>query len=126
MIKGIGVDILSRKKLDPILDDIKFLEDPFIKKTYTLLEIDEALQREDTKAYFATRFAGKEAVYKALSLEGDDMKLDEIEILTTSSGAPAVLLYGKALEVAEARGIGEVLLSLSYEDDYAVAYAVAQ
>ena len=54
------------------------------------------------------------------------MRLSEIEILSQENGRPYVSLYGSAKETAKALGINYMHLSLSYEDHYAIAFAVAE
>lgn len=126
MIKGIGTDILERAKINTVFWQDNYLEDPFIRKTYTAKEIEIAESRSDTKAFYATRFAAKEAVFKALNTTGQDVKLIDIEILAHENGAPYVQLYASAAAVAKKRDISEILVSISYEDDFAIAYAIAQ
>ena len=72
----------------------------------------------------AARFAGKEAVFKAL--DSDVLYFKEIEILTDSKGRPVVNLYGKTKEYADSMGIKDIDLSLSHTREYAVACAVCQ
>ena len=115
MTYGIGTDIL---KISSIAESVADLNDPFVRKTYTPGEI--ALLNS-----FATRFAGKEAVIKSLNLHGNDIRLNEIEILENENGQPTVTLHGNALRLAEQKGISRILVSLSYDTDYAVAYASA-
>lgn len=122
MVVGVGVDIL---KIASIREVCKNMDDPFVKMTYTENELQEARQRSDKTAYFATRFAGKEAVYKALNRNSEDFRLNQVEILTKKSGQPYVLLHGNAKEEAEKAMIHKVLISLSYEEDYAIAFANA-
>ena len=126
MIKGIGVDILSIDKLNPILQQDNYIQDSFIRKTYTSREIELAETRPNPIYFYATRFAGKEAVFKALNVTGEDLHLNEIEILSTDTGKPYIVLHGMAKTLAENAEISHVLISLSYEDDTAIAYAVAE
>lgn len=121
MIHGIGTDIL---KIDRIALCVTYgNDDPFIIKTYTENELALISNRPSPLYSYATRFAGKEAVFKALGIGGDDIRLNEIEILERENGQPYVTLYGKAKEIAEKKGITQVLISLSYDTDYAIAYA---
>lgn len=121
MIHGIGTDIL---KIDRIASLIAANEnDPFILKTYTQKELLLIKNRPAPLYSYATRFAGKEAVYKALCSAGNEIRLNEIEILETEYGQPYVTLLGKAREFADQNGISQVLVSLSYDTDYAIAYA---
>lgn len=126
MIKGIGTDILEIRKLSPVLEQENYLTDSFIRKTYTDKEIALAESRAIPLYCYATRFAGKEAVFKALTQTGEDLRLCEIEILSDEARKPFVTLHGNAALLAQKREIRTVLISLSYEDNYAVAYALAQ
>ncbi len=126
MIKGIGTDILSIDKLKPIFEKKDYLNDSFVRKTYTAGEIALAESRLLPIYCYATRFAGKEAVFKALTVTGEDLRLNEIEILSNEIGKPYVVLHGNASLLAEKKEISQILISLSYEDDTAIAFAVAE
>ena len=56
----------------------------------------------------------------------DDVRLDEIEILAADTGQPRVTLSGKILDLAAQKGIRSIQVSLSYETEYAVAFALAE
>lgn len=123
MVLGIGVDIL---KLDKLKEEYLTAEDPFIRKAFSEREFEQSMSREVPLHYFVTRFAGKEAVYKALNWRGDPIAFRDIEILSHENGQPYVTLHGRVKEYADNQGIHEILISLSYDTDYAIAYAVAQ
>jgi len=120
MTYGIGTDIVKISHLKPFAET---LNDPFIQKTYTEKELKLILSREVPLNSLATRFAGKEAVFKSLSISGDHVRLNEIEILENDFGQPQVILHGYIKKLAEERNIQKILISLSYDTDYAVAYA---
>ncbi|MCL2376469.1 MAG: holo-ACP synthase [Defluviitaleaceae bacterium] len=122
MVLGVGVDILLIDRIGRASVD---LSDPFIRKTFTQAEREQAVKRDDPTQYFATRFAGKEAVYKSLGIDVSRGALCEIEILNDEKGAPSVILHGELLEIAKEKGISRVMISLSYDTDYAIAYATA-
>lgn len=126
MIRGIGTDILEIKKLAPILELPDYQQDSFIRKTYTQKEICLAESRPLPINCYATRFAGKEAVFKALSQSEDACRLNEIEILSDEAGKPFVVLHGNAAAAAAGLNVTAVHISLSYEDEYAIAYAIAE
>ena len=121
-VLGVGVDIL---RVDTIAPSVARPDDPCVRRIDSPAE--QALIRgRDIPLYsYATRFAGKEAVFKAFGVDGDAFRLNEIEILETDFGQPVVTLRGKAAALAAEKGISSVLLSLSYDTDYAVAYATA-
>lgn len=129
MILGIGTDILNMQLLE---DCALAPSDPFLRRTYTEEEQKEAAARRDSRAYFATRFAAKEALFKALYAAADPAKGEapkrgtEMEVLTLENGAPSVKLYGNAKERALSMGVTKVHLSLSYDTPYAVAFAVLE
>ena len=125
MILGIGVDLLDRTRLCS-----SFLQpgDPFYEASYAPAEQAEAARREDRLGYLAGRFAGKEAVCKCLGL-GQAQKrvlLREICIRSDENGAPVVSLTGEMQAAAEKKHIGSILLSLSYDGNMVMAFAVAQ
>jgi len=122
MVVGIGIDILKIGNLNT--DNLKE-NDPFLLANYTSLEIRAAGDRENPLYYYATRFAGKEAVFKALNSASHKIRFHDIEILNMESGQPYVTLYGALLKEARKVGIQKVLISLSYDCDYAIAYATA-
>jgi holo-[acyl-carrier-protein] synthase len=121
MIYGIGTDIL---KIDKIISMVRDITDPFVTKAFTQREIELITSRPIPVNSFATRFAGKEAVFKSLNIYGNDIRLNEIEILENENGQPIVDLLGNAKIIAEKNGITKILISLSYDTDYAIAYAI--
>ncbi len=121
MIHGVGTDILSRARFgDPPADD------PFIRRAYTGAEKAQAAASGNANRWFCVRFAGKEAVFKSLRMDPDRARMNEIEILTDDVGAPHVTLYGRMAAFADEVGVTAVHVSLSWETDYAVAFAVAE
>lgn len=121
MIYGVGTDILKISRIASIIASNE--EDPFILKTYTQKELLIIRSRPVPLYSYATRFAGKEAVFKALGIGGNDISLKEIEILESDHGQPLVTLLGRAKEIADQKRITQVLISLSYDTEYAIAYA---
>ena len=75
-------------------------------------------------ASWAARFAGKEAVLKALGTGLSGLSWHDIEILNEDTGEPIVFLSEKAQVYVKARGGTHVRLSLSHEKEYAVGMAI--
>jgi phosphopantetheine--protein transferase-like protein len=123
MIHGIGTDILKIDHIATIFNVNP--DDAFFYKTFTKNELTLINNRSNPLYSYATRFAGKEAVFKSLGIGGNDIRLDEIEILELENGQPCVILLGRAREIADKKGISQVLISLSYDTDYAIAYATS-
>jgi len=123
MVLGIGTDILSIQRIRNILEGDS---EAFVQQSFTIKEKEEASGRPAPVLYYATRFAGKEAVFKCFGIDGNEIRLTEIEILGSETEQPQVTLLGKIKEIAVNKGVKDVRISLSYETEYAVAFAVAQ
>lgn len=124
MIYGIGTDIL---KIETISNCVVYGPlDSFVRKTYTDREISLILTRPLPLNSYATRFCGKEAVFKALNLSGDQIRLNEIEILEHENSQPFVILHENAKRLADEKGIKNIHISLSYDSKYALAFVTAE
>lgn len=120
----VGADLISLRRMRRILDGPS--GKAFVGKTFTQREIETAGMRGDATTYYATRFAGKEAVFKSLDIawaETDNLR--DIEIGSNPDGVPTVTLAGRFRQLADERSIGEPTLSLSYDDEYAFAVAIS-
>lgn len=74
-------------------------------------------------SHYATRFAAKEAVLKALGTGfSEGIGPRDVEVVITAKGKPQVKLYRRAEEKAAELGIKDIPLSLSYTQDDAVAW----
>lgn len=98
----------------------------FMKRVFTAREQDELMGRTPLKpATLAGRFAAKEAVAKLLGCGIGYVSWKQIEVLGTAGKRPSVILSGRAKQLADELGIGEIALSISHSRRYAVAQAVA-
>jgi holo-[acyl-carrier protein] synthase len=122
MILGIGTDILD---IQWIRNTYLNPDDPFFANSYSEAEQKEASGQRNPVTYFGTRFAGKEAVIKSIGID-ESIRLREIEILGSETGRPSVALTGMVKAIAEGKGIKNVIISLSCNRDYAVAFAIAE
>jgi holo-[acyl-carrier protein] synthase len=77
----------------------------------------------DRPETFAGRWAAKEAVSKVLGLGVRGIGWQEIEVERLPTGQPAVRLHGRAAARAEQLGMERIAVSISHEDEYAVAIA---
>ena len=84
------------------------------------------LDKATPEVHFATRFAAKEAVVKALGTGfSGGIGVRDVEVRRTSKGRPYVVLSGRAKEVARELGVRELPISLSYTHTEAVVCAMA-
>lgn len=95
-----------------------------IDRTFTAAEIAYCQQHRDPAERFAARWAAKEAVVKCLGGGVPGLDLCGIEVVHSTSGAPAVRLTGEAAERAAALGISGWLLSLTHTSILAEAIAI--
>lgn len=119
-MKYIGVDIIE---IPRIQQAISRWGEGFLHRIYTDLEFRLYHQKLPS---LAARFAGKEAVMKALGKETKGIGWREIEIVTDPDGKPAVYLYGRARSRAANLGLDRLNISLSHCREYAIAFVAAE
>ncbi|MCV6615972.1 MAG: holo-ACP synthase [Cellvibrionaceae bacterium] len=127
MVKGIGTDIVQIERLAASLSRTKgrLLERILTEAEREVYQQKHCAEPSVALNYFAKRFAAKEAVGKALgSGIGQGVSWQEIEIGNDAIGAPVVRLVGVAQQRMLALGASQCLLSLSDEQDYAVAFVI--
>ena len=118
-----GIDMVDCNRL---AEAIRRHGDRFLKRIYTPAELGYCLGRKREMEHLAGRFAAKEAVLKVLGTGlRQGMNWTDIEIINEPSGQPRVTLRGRVREVAEEKGLGEVLISISHIETHAIASAVA-
>ncbi len=115
---NVGVDIVEIERIQRVIDR---WGQRFLRRIYTEAELDSCRNRVPE---LAARFAGKEAVMKALGTGRNGVSWRDIEILPNRNRAPRVFLQGRARRRASKLGIRELAISLSHSRDYAVASAV--
>jgi len=121
MIRGIGTDIVDIERIQTVLER---QGERFVQRILTSAEQAEYQRRGAPVKFLANRFAGKEAVAKALGTGiADGVTFQQIEILPGERGAPEVQLSGRAAEIGKA---DQMLLSLTDERCSVVAFAVLQ
>ena len=124
-ILGIGVDLVENRRIKLLLNNKKFL-----KRIFTKNEIKFSKKIKNKANYFAKRYAAKEAFSKSL---GTGIRLDldfkKIEILNDKMNKPYYsnskliknIIY-KRFKIKRYN----LLLSISDEKDYSIAFAILQ
>jgi phosphopantetheine--protein transferase-like protein len=122
MVLGVGTDLVD-------LDRFRLAAERtpgILRRYFTDGEREYAARRRDPIERYAARFAAKEAVLKALGVGIGACELAEIEVVRDEdSGAPALVLHGKAAALAEERGVSEWKLSLTHTETAAHAIVIA-
>lgn len=124
----LGTDIVYIPRIQAAIDRFG---DRFLQRVYTSAEqYDCGYQQPSINLAsvsihkLAGRWAAKEAVAKALGTGWQGVGYTDIEIRRELSGAPAVYLHKRAAKVVTAWGESQWQLSLSHDQDYAIATAL--
>lgn len=121
-MKGIGTDLL---KVSRIENAVMKHGNRFARRILCDSEFQQYEQHHAPMRYLAKAFAAKEAVSKALGTGiAQGVSWQNIEILRDTLGKPGVVLSGGALSRLSSLGAQQVMLSLSDEHDYILAFSV--
>lgn len=115
-----GVDIVEIQR---VADVIARWGAKFLNRVYTPAELAYCRGRIPE---LAARFAGKEAIAKALGTGIRGLAWRDMEILPDPLGKPLITLHDRARVRADTLGLTELAISLSHSRDFAVAMVVAQ
>lgn len=113
----LGIDIVRVSRIGAALDRFG---DRFVTR---VCSPREAAYVRGRPATLAGRWAAKEAVSKVLGLGVRGIGWRDIEVERLPTGQPAVVLHGRAADRAQQLGMGRIALSISHEDEFAVAIA---
>ncbi len=124
-IYGIGTDIINIKRMRSV---IKKNGKKFKIKYFSNNEIKYCERKKNPSAFYAKRFAAKEAFTKALGTGiGKGISIKNIEILNDSRGKPSIKLKGnvdKFLRKSIKKNKYNIYLSLSDDEPWAQATVV--
>ena len=122
MIFGIGTDLLNAQRVESVY---RRFGERFVDRLL-LPEEKKQFRKVKRKARFlAMRFAGKEAVVKAMGTGfAHGVWIRDVGIVQDSRGKPEIVFSGRGLAVCQRLGIGAGFVSLSDEDGMVLALAV--
>lgn len=118
---GIGVDLVEVDRMRTVLERTPTLA----VRLFTEAERAYADAASDPAPRYAVRFAAKEAVMKALEVGLGAFDWHDVEVVRADSGAPRLVVTGRAAELADAAGVRAWKLTLSHTESMAEAIAVA-
>ena len=120
MIFGIGADIVNISRIQAMLDRRgEKLAQKILSETELLIFKKSA----KPAAFLAKRFAAKEATAKALGTGfRDGLNLSHISVQNNQLGRPELVFEHRAVELLFELKIGRSFISLSDEENYAIAY----
>lgn len=124
MLLGIGTDLARIARFETLLQR---RGEQAIKRLLTPNEQRALKQAANPAAYFAKRFAAKEALLKALGTGlRNGLSWQDMQVSNDALGKPLLQLSGKAAELATSLGVARIHLSLSDEQDMALAFVVLE
>ena len=113
---GIGVDI---ERIDRFEDLANGRKKRLLDKIFTSNEIQYCFSKTNAAPHLAVRYAGKEAVIKAVSSTfGCNLGYNEIEIINNKEGIPNVMIKKEGFQNIP------ITISMSHNTDFAIAFTV--
>ncbi len=128
MIIGIGTDICDIRRIERAIERHK---DRFTARIFTQNERDYCEPKSGKAAYYAKRFAAKEAAAKALARSNTgSLSWHDVEVVNDPSGRPNLRFTGGAAQRANENTpqghAHHAHLSLSDDYPYAQAFVVIE
>ena len=126
-IFGIGTDIVNIKRIE---QSLKKNKSTFINKIFSEKEISYCENKKNSSAFYAKRFAAKEAFCKAIGTGfRDGFNFRDISIVNNKLGKPFILITDKINKIIKNQfkvSSFNFFLSISDEKKYSLAYVVLQ
>lgn len=121
-VVGIGNDIVDIRRIAKMSSNA---QQRLAKRILTEKEFQHYLTLKQPERFLAKRWAGKEAVAKALGTGiANGVSFQHIEIVSLASGQPTLELTSQALTLANELAATSWHISLSDEVKYATAFVV--
>ncbi|MCY1693273.1 holo-ACP synthase [Curtobacterium sp. SL109] len=120
MIIGIGVDVVDLERFERTLT-----RTPAMRAR--LFTASELVRDGEPRAIasLAARFAAKESLIKAFGSSAG-LSWQDLEVVSDDQRNPSLTLHRQARQVADARGVVSVHLSLSHDGGIATAFVVLE
>ena len=126
MIYGIGIDLVKVARLAAAIERHG---ERFLNRVFTPQEIAYCQRKTRGRdSAFALRFAAKEAFSKALGvgLRQNGIRWREVEVTPNPLGKPELSVTGRAAALCAAAHITHMHLSLTDENDQALAVVILE
>lgn len=121
MIIGIGIDLVKIARIEKAAKG----HSSFMERVFTAGEREYCARQRFPAQHYAARFAAKEAILKAFGTGwSTGIKWTDIEVLHGDGGGPIVNISGRVKDLADLKGVKQILVSYSHDDGYAVAQAI--
>lgn len=123
MIIGIGIDLVDVRRFEGI---IFRWQERFLRRIFTDKEIRYCNNKKNPAQRFATRYAAKEAVIKALYPKGEmGISFHDVEI-DQKDGRPVVNLYNGSKLHAAKINVERIFVMITHDGNYGVAQVLLE
>lgn len=125
MIRGIGIDMTS---VSEIMAISKRLSEGALTRMFTPKELTISRNVSNPAEYLATRFAAKEAVFKAIAHLLDEKQFDlrRVETLNRDDGSPYININDYMRDILSRVGVNSLFVSITTEGTLATAFIIAE
>ena len=125
MIKGIGIDTVV---IGDVEDLLKRMTKGSLARVFTEGELSAAQEKADPAEYLASRFAVKEAAFKAIAPRLADKGFDyrRIETKNNEAGSPYIYVDSFLQTVLDRAEITSLFVSITTTGNMATAFVVAE
>jgi holo-[acyl-carrier protein] synthase len=121
-VVAVGVDLAEVSEVQRSID---LFGQRYLNRIFTPREQAQSAESSDPTPHLAARFAAKEATIKVLSVDDAIPPWTSMELKREPSGGPTLHLTGAAARLAFEKRIDSLLVSLSHENDMAIAVVIA-
>lgn len=119
----IGVDVA---RVTEVHDSVEAFGSRYLTRVFTEHEIASCAGSDVVRDRgLAARFAAKEALLKVLRVRDVAVDWREVEVRRQPGGWPELALHGELARLADASGVRDTSVSLTHDDDLAMAVVVA-
>lgn len=123
MVIGIGIDLVRIGRFEQAMARHG---GRFLDRLFTTAERERFRRHPFPGRHLAARFAAKEAAFKALGTGwGQGVAWREVEVVGGGRRPSSLVFSGRARDAAARLGIKQMLVSLTHDADYAVAFVIA-
>ena len=125
MLKGIGIDSVSVSDMQALISRVP---SGTLERMFTKVEIRNSFAQNSRAEYLATRFAVKEAAFKAIAHHTKNQTFDFriVETLNYEDGCPYICPGEELGKVMKEAGVTDLRVSITTEADTATAIVMAQ
>ena len=121
-IIGIGYDIVEVSRIESVLSR---WGKRFEERMFTPQELAYCQSKKNRTQRLATRFAAKEAVFKALGTGWQrGVGWTEVEVTNDGLGKPSITLRGRTEKISRQLGVRNVFVSMTNTKDYGAAQVI--